>query len=201
MFNSNKDKNHVCTYLAETAQILAKLDKVKISDLAHELIELRVREGRLFVLGIGGSAANSSHAVNDFRKLCNIEAYAPTDNVAEITARTNDEGFHTIFREWLKVSKLNKNDALLILSVGGGHLEKKVSVNLISAIEYAKEIGAKVYSIVGKRNGYAAKNADISIIIPRTNPRHLTPHAEETQSIILHLLVSHPMLMFHPTKW
>lgn len=148
----------------------------------------------MFILGNGGSAANASHAVNDFRKMCHIEAYSPSDNIAELTARANDNGFETVYDEWLKTSKLNNQDVILVLSSSGGNLEEKTSFNLIRAIEYAQEIGSKVFSIVGKKNGFAAKNADISVIIPRINPQHTIGHAEELQSIILHMLVNHPLL-------
>lgn len=194
MFSRTKEENHIEQYLSETTQILSKLDKLKLQQLVYEFIELRVREGRLFILGNGGSAANASHAVNDFRKMCHIEAYSPSDNIAELTARANDNGFETVYDEWLKTSKLNNQDVILVLSSSGGNLEEKTSFNLIRAIEYAQEIGSKVFSIVGKKNGFAAKNADISVIIPRINPQHTIGHAEELQSIILHMLVNHPLL-------
>jgi D-sedoheptulose 7-phosphate isomerase len=157
--------------------------------------------GRLFVLGVGGSAANAGHAVNDFRKLAGIETYAPTDNVAELTARTNDEGWQTVFSGWLKVSKLNSKDCLFILSVGGGSKEKNVSPNLIEAIDLAKEIGARVTGIVGRDGGYTAQNADVCLVVPTINPSTVTPHSESFQAIIWHLMVSHPKLKSNPTKW
>jgi D-sedoheptulose 7-phosphate isomerase len=169
-----------------------------IERLADALASL---EGRLFILGIGGSAANASHAVNDFRKLCNIEAYAPTDNVAELTAWTNDAGWEIAFRGWLSGSKLNKKDALLVLSVGGGDAKEGVSVGLICSIEYAHHMGAQVWSIVGRKEGYAAQNADICILLPEVRKKWLTPLSESYQSIICHLLTSHPKLQKNPTKW
>jgi len=174
-------------------------DSIKL--LINSLIKLRKNNGRLFILGIGGSAGNASHAVNDFRKLCNIEAYAPTDNVSELTARTNDEGFETIFSEYLRVSRLSSNDAILIFSVGGGSIEKNVSLNLISAIETAKSNNTQVFSLVGKADGYAAKNSDISIVIPVKDTTLVTPMSEAFQAVIWHCIVSHPSLAVNATKW
>jgi D-sedoheptulose 7-phosphate isomerase len=165
------------------------------------LAEVKSSCGRLFVLGVGGSAANASHAVNDFRKLAGIETYAPTDNVAELTARTNDEGWETVFSGWLRVSKLSSKDCLFILSVGGGNKEKNVSTNLIEAIDLAKEVGARVTGIVGRDGGYTSKNADVCLVIPNLNPNSVTPHAESFQTVIWHLMVSHPKLKSNPTKW
>jgi D-sedoheptulose 7-phosphate isomerase len=193
--------NHSVSFLIEVVEIAKKLDTAKIEILADELLKIRENSGRLFIIGVGGSAANSSHAVNDFRKLCGIDAIAPTDNIAEITARTNDEGFETIFSEYLKVSKNSANDGVLILSVGGGSIEKNVSINLINAIKQAKENKTKVFGIVGKHDGFTAKNADVVIIIPVENKNNLTPHSESFQGIIWHCLVSHPKLKINPTKW
>ncbi len=169
--------------------------------MADLLANLRQRSGRLFLLGVGGSAGNCSHAVNDFRKICGIEAYAPTDNVSELTARTNDEGWATVFSEWLKVSKLNPKDMVFIFSVGGGNLEKNVSPNLVSALQLAKEVGAQIIGIVGRDGGYTAKVADACAIVPTVNPDTITPHAEAFQAVIWHLLVSHPKLKAQQTKW
>ena len=169
--------------------------------MADLLAQAKADEGRVFFLGVGGSAANCGHAVNDFRKIVGIEAYAPTDNVSELTARTNDEGWSTIFVEWLKVSKLRPIDALFILSVGGGNLEKNISPNLVEAIKYAKSVGAKVTGIVGRDGGYTAHAAEACCIIPTVNPETVTPHSEAFQAVVWHLLVSHPKLKAHPTKW
>ena len=189
------------TFLSEAREIAARLDAPAIESLAAGLARLREREGRLFILGVGGSAGNASHAVNDFRKLVGIEAYAPTDNVSELTARTNDEGWETTFSAWLDVSRLRPSDALLILSVGGGDVEKNVSPNLVRAIEYAKQVGASVYGIVGRNGGYTAKVADAVVIIPVVNEAHITPHSEAFQAVVWHLLVSHPSLKARETKW
>lgn len=185
----------------ELIQIASEIPTEKIENLAKLLSDLRNSNGRLFVLGVGGSAANSSHAVNDFRKLAGIETYSPTDNVAEITARTNDEGWSTVFEGWLKVSRLNETDCLLVLSVGGGDELKQVSTNLIGAIKYARSVGAKVTGIVGRNEGYTAQNADLCVVIPIINSTNITPHAESFQSIVWHLLVTHPLLKLNPTKW
>lgn len=178
--------------------VVQNLDKVKIESLAKALSHLK---GRLFILGMGGSAANASHAVNDFRKLCGIEAYAPTDNVAEFSARANDEGIDTVFSGWLKVSKFCKDDALLIFSVGGGNERKKISVNIIRAIKLAKAVGAKVYGVVGREDGYTARYADIAICIPIIEEPWITPLSEAFQSLVWHALVSHPLLKVNATKW
>jgi D-sedoheptulose 7-phosphate isomerase len=188
-------------YLEETENVIAQLDSEAIERLATELASVRERGGRLFILGVGGSAANASHAVNDFRKICGFEAYAPTDNVSELTARTNDEGWPTVFSEWLRGSRLQSSDALLIFSVGGGNLEKNVSPNLVSAIDLAKETGASILGIVGRDGGYTAKAATACVIVPTVNPEHVTPHAEAFQAVIWHLLVSHPKLKLNQTKW
>lgn len=188
-------------HLDEAAAIIEKLDADAIERTAGLLSELRARHGRLFLLGVGGSAANCSHAVNDFRKICGIEAYAPTDNVSELTARTNDEGWASVFIEWLKISRLTPNDMLFVLSVGGGNREKNVSPNLVAALEYGKETGAKICGIVGRDGGYTAKVADACVIIPTVNPQNVTPHTEAFQAVVWHLLVSHPMLKAAETKW
>ena len=188
-------------HLKEVIEIINKIPHEKIESIIDKLVMLKKEEGRLFVLGVGGSAANASHAVNDFRKLAGIESYAPTDNVSEITARTNDEGWNTVFVEWLKTSKLMPSDAILVLSVGGGNAEKNVSTNLIEAISYAKEVGSLIIGIVGRDGGFTAQNTDYCIIIPTVNPETVTPHAESFQTIIWHLMVSHPKLKFNATKW
>jgi D-sedoheptulose 7-phosphate isomerase len=188
-------------HLQEASAIIGKLDVESIERTAVLLAALRERHGRLFLLGVGGSAANCSHAVNDFRKICGIEAYAPTDNVSELTARTNDEGWPSVFIEWLKVSRLGPDDLLFILSVGGGNREKNVSPNLVAALEYGKEVGAKICGIVGRDGGYTAKVADACVIIPTVNPQNVTPHTEAFQAVVWHLLVSHPILKVSETKW
>ena len=188
-------------FLAEVQQVTAQLNEAAIEKCADELAAIRERGGRLFILGVGGSAGNASHAVNDFRKICGFEAYAPTDNVSELTARTNDEGWPTIFAEWLKGSRLQAKDGLLILSVGGGNLEKNVSPNLVNAIQLAKKVGASVIGIVGRDGGYTAKEATACVIVPTVNPAHVTPHSEAFQAVIWHLFVSHPKLKMAQTKW
>jgi D-sedoheptulose 7-phosphate isomerase len=188
-------------FLGEVQKIVSALDTGAIERLAALLAEIRGQQGRLFVLGVGGSAANASHAVNDFRKITGIETYAPTDNVSELTARTNDEGWATVFESWLRVSRLQPRDGILIFSVGGGNLEEQVSPNLVAALKYAKSVGSKIMGIVGRDGGYTAKVADASVIIPTVNPAHITPHAEAFQAVVWHLLVSHPALKAHQTKW
>jgi D-sedoheptulose 7-phosphate isomerase len=188
-------------FLVEVQQVVAGLDADAIEKCADELARVGERGGRLFILGVGGSAANASHAVNDFRKICGFEAYAPTDNVSELTARTNDDGWATIFAEWLKGSRLNAKDGLLIFSVGGGNLEKNVSPNLVSAIQLAKKAGASVVGIVGRDGGFTAKEATACVIVPTVNPAHVTPHSEAFQAVVWHLLVSHPKLKIGQTKW
>jgi len=188
-------------FVAEAAEILKKIDTVAVERMAALLADCRAAGGRLFILGVGGSAANASHAVNDFRKICGMEAYAPTDNVSELTARTNDEGWAGVFEGWLKVSRLQARDALLVFSVGGGNLEKNVSPNLVAAIRYAKTVGARVTGIVGRDGGYTAQEADACVIVPTVNATHVTPHAEAFQAVIWHLLVSHPALKTAETKW
>ena len=194
-------ENFTKNFFENASQICLNVEYEKIDSLATELAKLRTNKGRLFILGVGGSAGNASHAVNDFRKLCGIEAYAPTDNVSELTARTNDEGWETIFENWLKISNFNSNDGILIFSVGGGNLEKKVSVNLINAINLAKEKKSKIFSVVGKSDGYAYSNSNISILVPNQIPELVTPHSEAFQSVIWHCLVSHPSLQICDTKW
>src|SRR5450756_2617362 len=188
-------------FLAEAAEILKQIDVAAVERVAATLAGCRAGGGRLFILGVGGSAANASHAVNDFRKICGFEAYAPTDNVSELTARTNDEGWATVFAEWLKGSRLNAKDGLLIFSVGGGNLEKNVSPNLVSAIQLAKKVGASVVGIVGRDGGFTAKEATACVIVPTVNPTHVTPHSEAFQGVVWHLLVSHPKLKVAQTKW
>lgn len=188
-------------HLAEAVEIIGKFDLEAIERTASMLAELRSRGGRLFLLGVGGSAANCSHAVNDFRKICGIEAYAPTDNVSELTARTNDEGWASVFVEWLKVSRLSPADLLFVFSVGGGNREKNVSPNLVAALEYGKEVGAKICGVVGRDGGYTAQVADACVIVPTVNPQNVTPHAEAFQAVVWHLLVSHPKLKAAETKW
>jgi D-sedoheptulose 7-phosphate isomerase len=188
-------------HLREAGEIVSKLDGALCEKAVELLATVRARGGRLFILGVGGSAANASHAVNDFRKIAGMECYAPTDNVSELTARTNDEGWSTVFAEWLKGSRLNQNDALMILSVGGGNLEKNISRNLVSALQLAKERGASILGIVGRDGGYTAKVADVVICIPTVNPSNVTPHTESFQAVVWHLFVSHPKLKVAETKW
>ncbi len=188
-------------FLAEAAEILRQIDGAAVERMAAVLAESREAGGRLFILGVGGSAANASHAVNDFRKICGFEAYAPTDNVSELTARTNDEGWAGIFDSWLRVSRLTPRDALLIFSVGGGNLEQNVSPNLVAAVQFAKSVGARVTGIVGRDGGYTAQHADACVIVPTVNASHVTPHAEAFQAVIWHLLVTHPALKRAQTKW
>ncbi len=188
-------------HIGEAISILGQLNPELIEKAVALLAATRERGGRLFILGVGGSAGNASHAVNDFRKICGFEAYAPTDNVSELTARTNDEGWSTVFAEWLRGSRLRKEDALLILSVGGGNLEKNVSPNLVEALKLAKERGATILGIVGKDGGYTAQVADVAIIVPTVNPATITPHSEAFQAVIWHLFVSHPALKVKETKW
>jgi len=189
------------TYLAEAAEILAKLDAAAIEKIAGLLAELRQRAGRLFVLGVGGGPGHASHAVNDFRKIAGIEAYAPTDNVSELTALVNDVGWESIFINWLKVSRLCRDDMVLVFSVGGGSLERNISPNLVRALEYARDVGAVVCGVVGRDGGYTAKVADACVIVPTINPNTVTPHTEAFQAVVWHLLVSHPAVQTGSTKW
>jgi D-sedoheptulose 7-phosphate isomerase len=189
------------THLDETIAIVQQLDIEAIEALVSRLVALRAKGGRLFFLGVGGGAANCSHAVNDFRKIVGIESYAPTDNVSELTARTNDEGWDTTFCEWLKTSRLSERDAVFIMSVGGGNLERNISPNLVRALDYAKSRGAAILGIVGRDGGYAGKVGDQVVIVPTVNPDNVTPHSEAFQAVIWHLLVSHPELKAQQTKW
>jgi D-sedoheptulose 7-phosphate isomerase len=188
-------------HLQEAREIIDSIDLAPIEHMVSILVELRDAGGRLFFLGVGGGAGNCSHAVNDFRKIVGIEAYAPTDNVSELTARTNDDGWETVFVEWLRISRLKPTDGLFIFSVGGGDLEKNVSPNLVRALQYAKAVGAKVLGVVGRDGGYTAKVGDAVSIVPIVNPEAITPHAEAFQAVIWHLLVSHPRLKIRQTKW
>lgn len=188
-------------FLAEVKQIAERLDVGAIENMASLLANIRDAGGRLFVLGVGGSAANASHMVNDFRKIAGFEAYAPTDNVSELTARTNDEGWATVFEKWLQVSRLRAPDGVFVLSVGGGDLEKQVSPNLVAALEYARSAGARILGIVGRNGGYTAKVADAYVVVPSVNAAHVTPHSEAFQAVIWHLLVSHPALKAAETRW
>ncbi len=193
--------SYATTYLAEASAIISQIDTAAIEQMARLLVDLRARGGRLFFLGVGGSAANASHAVNDFRKIVGIEAYAPTDNVSELTARVNDESWETVFVNWLQGSRLCSRDMIFVLSVGGGDLEKNISPNLVRAMEYAGKVGAGICGIVGRTGGYTAKVADACVIVPTVNPTNVTPHAEAFQAVVWHLLVSHPALKSAPTKW
>ena len=188
-------------HLAEAIDMINKIDANAIEKIADLLANVKERDGRIFFLGVGGSAGNCSHAVNDFRKIVGIESYAPTDNVSELTARTNDEGWATIFAEWLKISKLSPKDMLFIFSVGGGNLEKNISPNLVEALKYGKQMGSKIVGVVGRDGGYTAQVADACVIIPTVNPDNVTPHSEAFQAVVWHLLVSHPKLKATQTKW
>ncbi len=192
---------HVKTYFDEVQVIARQIDYDGIEKMAHELAELRARDGRLFFLGVGGSAGNCAHAVNDFRKLCGIESYAPTDNVSELTARTNDDGWASVFVEWLKTSRANAKDAVFVFSVGGGNLEKNVSPNIVSALQEAKKRGLKVFGVVGRDGGYTKKVGDNVIVVPTVDASRVTPHSEAFQGTVWHCLVSHPALQQISTKW
>lgn len=196
-----KKNNHIKKYFSQASKIARLIKTEEIESLVKALVKIKKKSGRLFFLGVGGSAGNSSHAVNDFRKLCNIEAYAPTDNVSELTARINDEGWAFSFSDWLKVSRLNKNDALFIFSVGGGNKKANVSTNLIKAIDYARKIKANIFGIIGKKDGYTNKYGDRVIIIPEIDKKLITPHTEAFQAVVWHCLVSHPLLQSNKTKW
>jgi len=193
--------NYAQQHLKEAAEIVQKMDVAAIERMADLLAGIKQKGGRLFFIGVGGSAGNCSHAVNDFRKIVGIESYAPTDNVSELTARTNDEGWASVFVEWLKVSRLTAKDGVVVFSVGGGNLEKNISPNLVTALQYAKSVGAKIAGIVGRDGGYTAKVADACVIIPTVNPETVTPHSEAFQAVVWHLLVSHPKLKVNQTKW
>lgn len=188
-------------YIGEAIEALRQLDGEAIEKMADLLVDLRNRQGRLFILGVGGGAGHASHAVGDFRKIAGIEAYAPTDNAPEMTARTNDEGWETVMAEWLKISRFNSNDMLFIFSVGGGDLERNISPNLVRALELAREVGAKVIGVVGRDGGYTAKTADACVVVPTVNPDHVTAHTESFQALVWHLLVSHPAVQVAGMKW
>ena len=188
-------------YLEEAREVAARIDRSAVERLVDLLVDVRQKGGRLFVLGVGGSAGNASHAVNDFRKICGFEAYAPTDNVSELTARINDEGWDSSFARWLQGSRLRSNDAVCVFSVGGGDAERGVSANLVHAMEFAKSMGARVCGVVGRDGGFTAKVADVCVIIPTVNPNMVTPHTEAFQAVVWHLLVSHPRLQAVPMKW
>ena len=193
--------SHARDYIAEAGAVLARLDPAVIERIVARLVALRARGGRLFVLGVGGSAGNASHAVNDFRKVCRIEAYAPTDNVSELTARVNDDGWETVFVEWLRVSRLAAGDMVLVFSVGGGDLERGISPNLVRAVQYAKEAGVEVCGVVGRDGGSTGRMADDCVIVPTVNPESVTPHAEAFQAVVWHCIVSHPDLRASEMKW
>lgn len=193
--------NYSQQHLRETAEIVARLNPEVLEKMVAALVDVRARGGRLFILGVGGSAANASHAVNDFRKIAGLECYAPTDNVSELTARTNDEGWASVFVEWLRGSRLRREDGVLVFSVGGGNLEKNVSPNLVTALQFAKETGATILGIVGRDGGYTAQVADACAIVPTVNAANVTPHSEAFQAVLWHLLVSHPALKVQQTKW
>ena len=192
---------HAKAFFASVGHIAREIDLVAVEELAAELAALRDRGGRLFLLGVGGSAGNCSHAVNDFRKLCGIEAYSPVDNVSELTARTNDEGWETVFSGWLEVSRLGAKDALLIFSVGGGDAERNISTNIVKAVDLAKKRGMKVYGVVGRESGHTARHGDVVVVIPPVDPDRITPLSEGMQAIVWHCLVSHPVLQICNTKW
>ena len=189
------------THLKETAEIAARIDAEAVEKAVDILASVRAGGGRLFILGVGGSAGSASHAVNDFRKLVGLEAYAPTDNVSELTARTNDEGWATVLVEWLKTSRVGPKDAVLVLSVGGGNVEKNISPNIVTALQHARQVGARVVGIVGRDGGYTAKVADACVLIPTVNADRITPHTESFHAVVWHLMVSHPRLKAMPTKW
>ena len=193
-------KNFTKKYLEETIDIINEIDTKQIDSAIRLIINTKKKKGRIFFLGVGGSAGNASHAVNDFRKILNIECYTPTDNVSELTANTNDEGWESVFINFLKVSRLNNKDLIFIFSVGGGSIKHKVSINLISAVKYGKKKNVKIVGIIGKKDGYTNQNADVSILIPKINKKRITPHTEELQAIIWHLIVSHPSLKEKETK-
>jgi D-sedoheptulose 7-phosphate isomerase len=197
----NQTTGHAADFFSQSSAICAQIDVGKIEALASALDGVRERSGRLFMLGVGGSAGNCSHAVNDFRKLCGIETYSPVDNVSELTARANDEGWDTIFAGWLDVSCLNERDAIFIFSVGGGDVERNVSTNLVKAIDFARSRGAKVFGIVGKETGYTAKNGDVVVVVPQVKAEWVTPLSEAFQAVVWHCLVSHPALQVRKTKW
>ena len=188
-------------HLSETIEIIKKIETKQIEKMVDLILKVRNEKGRIFFLGIGGSAGNCSHAVNDFRKIIGVESYAPTDNVSELTARTNDEGWNTIFSEWLKVSNLNAKDLIFVFSVGGGNIEKNISPNLVEALKYGKSIGCKLVGVVGRDGGYTSKVADACVVVPTVNEKTITPHTEAFQAVVWHLIISHPKLKLHETKW
>lgn len=194
-------EKYITNYFEEVKEVVSKLDKKSIEEIINDLKYIKNSNGRLFILGVGGSAANASHTVNDFRKICGIETYAPTDNVSELTARVNDEGWETVFEKWLFTSRLNENDGILILSVGGGNSEKNISVNIVKAIDFAKSRKSKIMGIVGKDGGYTAKNATSCVLIPVVNESSITPHSESFQSVVLHCIATHPDLKVNDMKW
>lgn len=196
-----EQKEYIETYLKDCIEIITKLDRAQITKISSILSNIRMRQGRLFILGVGGGAGNSSHAVNDFRKIAGMESYAPTDNVSELTARVNDDGWETVFVNWLKGSRLNSKDGILVFSVGGGNAEKNVSVNIVRALQYAKAVGASIMGIVGRDGGYTAKVADACVIIPPENDETITPQTEAFQAVIWHLLVSSPEMKKYEMKW
>ena len=188
-------------HLSESIEIIKKIETKKIEKMVDLILKVRNEKGRIFFLGIGGSAGNCSHAVNDFRKIIGVESYAPTDNVSELTARTNDEGWNTIFSEWLKISNLSSKDLIFVFSVGGGSLEKNISPNIVEALKYGKSIGCKLVGVVGRNGGYTTKVADACVVIPTVNEKTITPHTEAFQAVVWHLIVSHPKLKLNETKW
>ena len=188
-------------HMLEVVEVAKKIDTKKIENIVDLILNVKKEKGRIFFLGVGGSAGNCSHAVNDFRKIIGVESYAPTDNVSELTARTNDEGWSTIFSEWLKVSNLNPKDLIFVFSVGGGNIEKNISPNLVEALNYGKSIGCKLVGVVGRDGGYTTKVADACVIIPTVNEKTITPHTEAFQAVVWHLIVSHPKLKLNETKW
>jgi D-sedoheptulose 7-phosphate isomerase len=196
-----EQEDYIKTYFKDCIEIIDRIDREQITKTSAVLKKIQLRQGRLFILGVGGSAGNASHAVNDFRKIAGIESYTPTDNVSELTARVNDDGWETVFVNWLKGSRLNSKDGILVFSVGGGNAEKNVSVNLIKALQYAREIGASIMGIVGRDGGYTAKVADACVIIPPVNNETITPHTEAFQAVVWHLLVSSPNMKKYEMKW
>ena len=189
------DLEYIETFLKEASEVVSRIDRASIEKTVRVLLDVKKSGGRIFFIGAGGSAANASHAVNDFRKIAGFEAYAPTDNVSELTARTNDDGWQSVFVEWLKGSRLSRNDLLFVFSVGGGSLEKNISVNIVQALQYAKEVRAKICGVVGRDGGFTARVADACVIIPTISHSTITPHTEAFQAVVWHLLVSHPLLM------
>jgi D-sedoheptulose 7-phosphate isomerase len=193
--------SYVNNYLEEVRLVAAQVDGSEVEHMIQLLIDLRNQGGRLFFLGVGGGAGNASHAVNDFRKICGIESYAPSDNVSELSARVNDDGWETVFVNWLKGSRLKASDGVFVFSVGGGNAEKNISTNLVHALDHAKKVGAKIFGVVGRDGGYTAKNADACVVVPTVNPETVTPHAEAFQGVIWHLVVSHPQMKTSEMKW